>query len=156
VAVYVVPLTSLEAASRNIASAPQLYHVAIEIPPLHRLEKVGVAITTRIESDALSRRACEHVRDGAVATRQARLERYRSSFERELSAFNAYLPDLLRSYPGQFVAIHNGEVVDKDPVRFRLSKRVRDAYGDTFVLVREVVATAPRTVHVDSPEGVEQ
>ena len=50
-------------------------------------------------------------------------------FEREKVAFQRRLPQLAK-YRGQFVAIHNGELVDTDPSRNALVRRFFERYGD--------------------------
>ncbi|MBL8800152.1 MAG: hypothetical protein JNM56_40090 [Planctomycetia bacterium] len=62
-----------------------------------------------------------------------------TKFERERRAFYRLLPELLQTHRGQYVAIHDEQVVDCGPVRadvvFRALDRVR---SDIFVgLVNE-------------------
>ncbi len=49
--------------------------------------------------------------------------------EREMRAFRRLLPELLRTHSGQYVAIHNEEVVDCGSDDITLINRVRAAVG---------------------------
>jgi hypothetical protein len=51
-------------------------------------------------------------------------------FEQERRAFRHLLPDLLKTHEGQFVAIHNGQVVDSGPDRLELVIRVQARVQD--------------------------
>lgn len=62
----------------------------------------------------------------------------REAYERELKAFKASLPALLREYDQKYVAIRQGHVVDTDADEVTLAVRVCRAYPDDYVLVRRV------------------
>jgi Family of unknown function (DUF5678) len=59
----------------------------------------------------------------------------RSKWEREHKAFVRLLPQLLASYPNQYVAIHNGQVVDSGQDRLELSLRVLKKVGNVDIHV---------------------
>lgn len=63
---------------------------------------------------------------------------HQEEFQREMSAFDSLLPDLLRSHPGVFVAVFEGQVIDKDEDEFVLAERVERTHRDRFVLIRRV------------------
>ena len=44
----------------------------------------------------------------------------------ELRAFKAMTGDLVRKYPGMFVAVHKGQVIDSDVCDFQLAARIDD------------------------------
>ncbi len=48
----------------------------------------------------------------------------------ESRAFEAMKADLLAKYPGEYVAVHNGEVIDHNPDLRTLHLRVYEKYGD--------------------------
>jgi len=73
------------------------------------------------------------------------------AFLREDAAYRARLPELLEAYEGQFVAIRGGEVVDHDADRFPLARRVRSAYGRSFVLIRRVSRHDELVEQIDTP-----
>ena len=64
-------------------------------------------------------------------------------FRQEKAAFAALLPMLLAQYPGRFVAIHNGAVVDTDPSRTALARRFVQTHGDTHVYIGYVGEQQP-------------
>lgn len=71
---------------------------------------------------------------------EAALRRYR--FAAQQAKINAEAlwwrtasPDLRAQYAGEFVAVHNQQVVDHDRDEERLRKRIRARYGKTAVLL---------------------
>lgn len=46
-------------------------------------------------------------------------------FERDRRAFFRLLPDLLKTHPGQYVAVHNEQVVGSGPDRLKLALEVQ-------------------------------
>lgn len=58
--------------------------------------------------------------------------------EPERAAFLRLHPDLWKKYPEQYVAISGGKLVDYDPDKIALLKRVDVQYPGIFVLVRQV------------------
>ena len=61
---------------------------------------------------------------------------------RERQAYIALHPTLLKNYPNQYVAIHNGQLVDHDPNGLVLSLRIRQQFPDQFVWIAPVKAQA--------------
>lgn len=76
------------------------------------------------------------------------------AFKKELDKFNQMLPTLMKTYPAEFVAILNGEIVGHHTDELQLAKQIYKRYPAKFVLVREVKSEAPVTVALESPEGV--
>lgn len=62
--------------------------------------------------------------------------------EREIAAFEGMYPHLRQTHFGQYVAIHNGQLVDSDPDFESLFLRTQAKLGTTPVLVRRVTQTA--------------
>jgi hypothetical protein len=58
----------------------------------------------------------------------------------ETEAFWAMHDDLLEMYPEQYVALHQGKVVDHDSVVSRLEERVRKKFGLLPVLIAPVAS----------------
>jgi hypothetical protein len=52
-------------------------------------------------------------------------------------------------YEGEFVAVHNYQLVDHDIDRIELYRRVRERYGNTAVLI--MPAEGPREIVIRSP-----
>ena len=74
------------------------------------------------------------------------------SLQPEREAFRRLLPDLLKTYEGQFVAIHDGQVVDVDKDSATLARRTR-AQGHRPVYIQKVMKE-PRIVELPSPEVI--
>lgn len=64
-------------------------------------------------------------------------------FRREKATFTMMLPMLLSRYSEQFVAVHDGVVVDSDPSRTALVRRFFERYGDTHVYIGYVGRKRP-------------
>ncbi len=77
----------------------------------------------------------------AVETYLDQLER--AKLHNETEAFWAMQADLVANYPGEYVAIHQGQVIDHDPDVLRLEERVAVSLGNLAVLIAPVT-TAPR------------
>lgn len=76
--------------------------------------------------------------DQAVRERIKRLKD--EKFEAEAEAYRQSHPELVKQYLGQFVAIHEGQVVDHGPDSEELFLRIKRRYGDIpvyFQLVNE-------------------
>ncbi len=59
-------------------------------------------------------------------------------WQREKDTFHQLHPDLWREYPGAYVAIHGGKLVDVDQDRVALLKRVDEQFPQEIVLIRQV------------------
>jgi len=51
------------------------------------------------------------------------------TFQEDREVFLRLLPELLKTHPGQFVAIFHGRLVDADPDQWALAKRIYAKYG---------------------------
>jgi hypothetical protein len=71
--------------------------------------------------------------------------------EREQQAYEAQHRALLAHYAGQYIAMHEGQVVDHDVDRVALSRRIRQHYGETAVLIKQVREESRLTIRVRSP-----
>lgn len=58
---------------------------------------------------------------------------------------------LLARYRGQYIAMHQGEVIDHDIDEVALSRRVRIRYGDTTILITPVLPDPIQKITVRSP-----
>jgi hypothetical protein len=74
--------------------------------------------------------------------------------EREKSAYIALHPALWQKYPGQHVAIYNGQLVDHDVDFAALYDRIDRQYPDEFVWLTQVKPEPIETVVVRSPRFV--
>lgn len=75
----------------------------------------------------------------------------RAKIHTEAKAWRS-LPEAERSrYQGQFVAVHEGRVIDHDADRLQLYRRVREQLGDMPVLITPADAPHPREFRLLSP-----
>lgn len=68
--------------------------------------------------------------------------------------FEARREALLDRYPGRFVAVRDGQVLDSDAVELALMERVRAQYPDQLVLVRQVTPDPLPSLNFRSPRFV--
>lgn len=73
--------------------------------------------------------------------------------ERERRAFLRLLPELLRTHAGQYVAIHNEQVVDSGPDDVALIRRVHGRVGYVPIHVARV-ERQPRIARIPGPRVV--
>jgi hypothetical protein len=72
-----------------------------------------------------------------------------AQFEREVAAYDALWPELLKTHKGKWVAIYQGQLVDEDDDRQALSVRIHARYGyDEPVLITQVLETRHRVVDI--------
>jgi hypothetical protein len=71
--------------------------------------------------------------------------------EQEVAAFHALHPRLRKEFPGHYVAIKDGKLIDHDPDRLLLFARIDEKYPDEFVLMRPVEERVDREFHFRSP-----
>ena len=69
----------------------------------------------------------------------------------EMEAFQAQLPDLLTRYGDQFVALHEGQVIDHDTDLRTLHGRVYARMGSVPVLLQKVTEAPIPDIHVRGP-----
>ena len=74
------------------------------------------------------------------------------AMDAEIAAYEALHEELVEKYLGQFVAIHQGSVVDHDPDRLALRQRLSATYPDVIVLVRQVKPALPGPLYIRSPQ----
>jgi hypothetical protein len=72
------------------------------------------------------------------------------AFEQEVAAFAALKPELLKQYPGQYVAIYQGQVVGHGDNRLTLIKEVYSQFGEVPCYVEKVTVEPPRRVRMPS------
>jgi len=73
----------------------------------------------------------------------------------EVAAYYALHPMLWKMYPHQYVALHQGKLVDHDTDGFALSLRIYQHYPNQFVLIRQVEEQVETILHIRSPRLVE-
>lgn len=70
----------------------------------------------------------------------------------ETKAFRAMQADLLVRYNNQYIAVHNGRVIDHDPDLRTLHLRVYSRLGRTPVLLKRVTNEPERDLIIRSPK----
>jgi len=75
----------------------------------------------------------------------------REKIQAEIAAYRSMHPDLVRQYRGQYVAVHDGQVVDHDVDFQALHRRVRERFGRQAVLLRQVEEEVERELTFRSP-----
>jgi hypothetical protein len=72
------------------------------------------------------------------------------TFEREIDTFEAMKPELLAQYPGQYVALYQGQVVGNGGNRLALVKEVYSQFGEVPCYVEKVTLQPLRRVLMPS------
>lgn len=89
----------------------------------------------------------------ATSKRRERTEALDESLGFEEQAFRRKLPQLLRTYAGQFVALHHGRVVGHGTDDEELARRMFEKLGDAAFYIAKVEKES--TVYeLPSPEAV--
>jgi len=95
------------------------------------------------------RGAIEDFVNQAIRERLRRLEDQK--LEAEARAFEGMHPQLVERFPGQFVAVHDGQVVDADVDFEALFLRLQRRFSDVPVLIRQVGAKPILELRAPSP-----
>ncbi len=69
----------------------------------------------------------------------------------EQDAFEKQKPELLSKYRGEYIAMHEGQVIDHDSSAGTLHKRVFARLGHTPVLLKQVIDEPDRDLVIRSP-----
>jgi len=72
-------------------------------------------------------------------------------WRREQSAFRRMLPDLLRTYRNQYVAIHNGAVVESGDDKIAVASKAYARFGYIPIFVSLVSDEPPPATRLPSP-----
>lgn len=72
------------------------------------------------------------------------------ALSREEAAYRAMHSELFEKYAGQYVAVHNGELVDVDRDELDLAARVSARFPNQIVLLKQVQPSPMREVHYRS------
>ena len=75
----------------------------------------------------------------------------RRTMQREMNTFFQLHARLLEDYSGQYVAIHQGKLVDHDSDQLALYQRVERRYRNTPVLIKQVLANPEEEYTFRSP-----
>ena len=76
--------------------------------------------------------------------------------DRETVAFRKLHTQLLDKYTGEYVAIHQGQVIDHDPKLLAIYLRIDEKYPDEIILIKQVQSEIERVFTVRSPRVVHE
>lgn len=109
-------------------------------PELEESLQRDAALEARSLNDLVNDAVARFVRD-----------RQREKIAWETAEFERLYPELRRDHFGQWVAIHEGALVDQDADVSALYARVRAKYGRTAVLIRQVRDTPSAEIRLRTP-----
>jgi hypothetical protein len=104
---------------------------------------------TLMQSAARENRSVDDLVNEAVETYL--LEQQRSKLDQEILAFERLYGQLMENYYGEWVAIHDGQLVDHDIDGTALYKRIRSRFGTISVLLRRVTEDANEDIWLRTP-----
>jgi len=82
--------------------------------------------------------------------RQSELDPEQTQLQREVEAYKVLHPHLLAHYPGQWVGIYAGQLLDHDLDEDALLARLDQRWPNALVLVRRVEVEADREIYIPS------
>ena len=94
-------------------------------------------------------RADEPIADEEARRAEAYEREQRARLAPEIEAYKKMLPELLRTHKGQWVAIHDGQLIDSDESQTTLNERVLQVPDPLFIEV--VQEEFPRVIEIWSP-----
>jgi hypothetical protein len=122
-------------------------------------EEVGMATLTvkldKVTAENLER-AAQHMGITTADLTEKAIQQYlrleaERKIARELEAYESQREALLSGYEGQFVAVHDGQIIDHDRDELTLYLRIRERYPLIGVLIKQVNAEPERVLHIRSP-----
>ena len=75
----------------------------------------------------------------------------RAKMNQNVAAYKRLHPQLLKSYLGEYVAIHEGQLVDHDQDPIVLLQRMRSNYPEQVILRRRVEPIVEREIQIRHP-----
>ncbi len=79
----------------------------------------------------------------------------RNEMLKQVAAFEAIEEELRQQYLDQYVAFHEGELVDHDADHTQLVRRINARYPEQIVLIRQVTDKEPAPIRLGSPRLVQ-
>ncbi|NKQ35850.1 MAG: hypothetical protein HF973_09575 [Chloroflexi bacterium] len=93
--------------------------------------------------------------DAIVLDEEENRDAKQTAVDREEAAWLRLHPWLWEHYPGQYVAIYGGELIDHDNDQITLYERIRKRYPNEFVWIAQVKAAPLEEYVIRSPRLVE-
>jgi hypothetical protein len=75
---------------------------------------------------------------------------------REVEAYKKMRSQLVSQFAGQFVAIHDGQLVDHDADKDALFFRIKKNFPNEIVLQRQVLENPDPVIHFRSPRFLQE
>ena len=76
-------------------------------------------------------------------------------WKREQRAFHQLLPELLRTHLDEFVAIHEGRVVESGVDKLDVARRAYERFGYIPIFISRIVAGPPAPIRIPSPRRLD-
>ena len=118
--------------------------------PMETIETLPAPVLPSPVLDEIRRE--QRILQETAAYREARAAT-EAKFRREQEAFRELLPELLRTHRDQYVAIHEGQVVDSGTNKLDLAERVYARFGYIPILVT-LATDRQRVVRIPSPRVI--
>jgi len=113
-------------------------------------EDIQAAETARPEQESLFDQLNKNLNLAMSLPQNSPLSKDELDFLREKCAFIGLLPSLVATHLGQYVAVHDGKVVDADPSQRALVGRFFERFGDEASVYIGFVGPPP-AVRVPTP-----
>ena len=81
------------------------------------------------------------------------VKEFYTDFERDVAVYQHELPRMLTNFPGEFVAILNGQIVGHRPDWKELHASVQERFPNKFVFMERVTPRGEIIVDMDTLEG---
>lgn len=92
----------------------------------------------------------------ALVEEQPEIDADDAKMDLEEAAYESMHPELFEKYAGEYVAIHDGELVDTDPDEMALYFRIGKRFPDEIVLLKKVGEWPEPDLHIRSPRFVRE
>lgn len=86
----------------------------------------------------------------SLAVEQIEVTADEAKMDREDAAYQAMHAELFEKYAGQYVAIHNGELVDVDEDEMALYMRIDERFPDEVILLKRVMTLPEPDLYIPS------
>lgn len=113
----------------------------------------GAALNALQIAEEVLRRDCLAPAGGGKPPTHTSGTEERNRFEQDYAYYKSHLPELLKEYAGQYVAIIDKVVVDSDPAFSSLSKRVYEKHGVRDILMT-LVEEEERVISIPSRPAI--
>lgn len=128
-------------------------YVSVSIPETLYRRARELARARRQSTDAVIQEALEQLLAARPPVDVAIPSAAEAAMTQETAAYEAMHPELIDAYPGQYVAVFGGKLVDHDSDETVLLRRVEARYPDEIVLLKRVVPLPEPELVIRSPKN---